>query len=389
MSMGSVIRRAVEGFAAKSGKGAAKETAEKTVKETAEKTVKGTAEKTVKGTTEKTAKETAEKTAKGTAEQTAKETAEKTAKETAERTAGDAAEETAGSTGRAAGNAGKADDGLDPDMFDGSFADDAIDPVTTPEAPKGAAGGDKAAAPTEAPQPGKDGPKAGGTAAGETTAGKAAEAAGDAATAKAEAKAARRAAMAERAGQAARYAARHPKGVGMTALGVGLATPGISNLVSGGLSNLAGNAVGTIDDSVRKGVSQVRGPSQTDQQQQQQTSGAQGGGLLSKAADGISSEIGTPAGLTAAGGLAASMLSSKGSLVHTAGTAAAVLGTLAAGSQYLSGRSHAGLSTPAVDRGRQDAGRKASGAQQGRTGTPGQDYELTPDSEPLPDEPGL
>ena len=381
MSMGSVIRRAVEGFAAKSGKGAAKETAEKTAKETVEKTVKGTAEKT--------AKETAGKTAKGTAEQTAKETAEKTAKGTTERTARDAAEETAGSTGRAAG---KADDGLDPDMFDGSFADDAIDPVTTPEAPKGAAGGDKPAAPAEAPQPGKDAPKAGGTAAGKATAEKTAEAAGDAATAKAEAKAeakaARRAAMAERAGQAARYAARHPKGVGMTALGVGLATPGISNLVSGGLSNLAGNAVGTIDDSVRKGVSQVRGPSQTDQQQQQ-TGGAQGGGLLSKAADGISSEIGTPAGLTAAGGLAASMLSSKGSLVHTAGTAAAVLGTLAAGSQYLSGRSHAGLSTPAVDRGRQDAGRKASGTQQGRAGTPGQDYELTPDSEPLPDEPGL
>lgn len=380
MSMGSVIRRAVEGFAAKSGKGAAKETAEKTVKETVEKTAKETAEKT--------AKETAEKTAKGTAEKTAKGTAEKTAKGTTEKTARDAAEETAGSTGRAAG---KADDGLDPDMFDGSFADDAIDPVTTPEAPKGAAGGDKPAAPAEAPQPGKDAPKAGGTAAGKATAEKTAEAAGDAATAKAEAKAARRAAMAERAGQAARYAARHPKGVGMTALGVGLATPGISNLVSGGLSNLAGNAVGTIDDSVRKGVSQVRGSSQTDQQQQQQqqTGGAQGGGLLSKAADGISSEIGTPAGLTAAGGLAASMLSSKGSLVHTAGTAAAVLGTLAAGSQYLSGRSHAGLSTPAVDRGRQDAGRKASGTQQGRAGTPGQDYELTPDSEPLPDEPGL
>lgn len=356
MSMGSVIRRAVEGFAAKSGKGAAKETVEKT--------------------------------AKGTAEKTTKETAEKTAKDTAEKTAKDAAEETAGSTGRAAGKAGKADDGFDPDMFDGSFADDAIDPVTVPEAPKGATGGGGPTAPAEAPQAGGK-PDAGKATAGKATAEKTAEAAGDAATAKAEAKAARRAAMAERAGQAARYAARHPKGVGMTALGVGLATPGISNLVSGGLSNLAGNAVGTIDDSVRKGVSQVRGPSQTDQRQQQQTGGAQGGGLLSKAADGISSEIGTPAGLTAAGGLAASMLSSKGSLVHTAGTAAAVLGTLAAGSQYLSGRSHAGLSTPAVDRGRQDAGRGASGTQQGRTGTPGQDYELTPDSEPLPDEPGL
>lgn len=365
MSMGSVIRRAVEGFAAKSGKGAAKETAEKTTKETAEKTVKGAAE------------------------QTAKDTAEKTAKETAGQTAKDTAEQTAGSTGRAAENAGKADDGLDPDMFDGSFADDAIDPVTTPETPKGAAGGNKDAAPAETPQPGKDGPKAGGAAAEKATAEKTAEATGDAATAKTEAKAARRAAMAERAGQAARYAARHPKGVGMTALGVGLATPGISNLVSGGLSNLAGNAVGTIDDSVRKGVDQVRGPSQTGQQQQQQAGGAQGGGLLSKAADGISSEIGTPAGLTAAGGLAASMLSSKGSLVHTAGTAAAVLGTLAAGSQYLSGRSHAGLSTPAVDRGRQNAGKNASGTQQGRTGTPGQDYELIPDSEPLPDEPGL